>query len=120
VSPGGSLLPALKLGELIRAGGYNTSLGEICASACAYALIGGVNRYIAQKDSGVDRDYDNRNVDADGTKLGIHQFYQSAALDVHAWHFWNQEGARSVAPAHLSARIYDKKRFGDRTPSRLP
>jgi hypothetical protein len=81
VSPGGNLLAALRLGELIRAGGYDTSLGELCASACAYAILGGVNRYIAQSDLGADSDYDNRNVGADGTKLGIHQFYQNAALD---------------------------------------
>jgi hypothetical protein len=53
---------------------------EICASACAYAIMGGVNRYIAQTEAGADSDYDNRNIGAEGTKLGIHQFYQSTAL----------------------------------------
>lgn len=81
VSPGGSLLPALQLGELIRAGKYDTSLGELCASACAYAIMGGVNRYIAQREFSADWDYDNRNIGAEGTKFGIHQFYQSASLD---------------------------------------
>jgi hypothetical protein len=33
-SPGGSVLAALKLGEMIRNDGYDTSLGEFCASAC--------------------------------------------------------------------------------------
>jgi hypothetical protein len=75
-----AVLAALRLGEMIRVGGYDTSLGEVCASACAYAILGGVNRYVAQ--SGVaDADYDNRNPGASGTKLGIHQFYQSAALE---------------------------------------
>jgi hypothetical protein len=41
----------------------------------------GINRYIAQTSLDADSDYDNRNVGASGTKLGIHQFYQSAALD---------------------------------------
>jgi hypothetical protein len=81
VSPGGVLMAGLKLGELIRAGGYDTSLGELCTSACAYAILGGVNRYIAQDDIGADSDYDNRNIGAEGTKLGIHQFYEGAALD---------------------------------------
>jgi hypothetical protein len=81
VSPGGVLMAGLKLGELIRAGGYDTSLGEVCASACAYAILGGVNRYIAKSDTGADTDFDNRNTGASGDKLGIHQFYQDAALD---------------------------------------
>jgi hypothetical protein len=66
---------------MLRSGGYDTSLGALCASACAYAIIGGVNRYIAQISFDADSDYDNRNIGASGTKLGIHQFYQSAALD---------------------------------------
>jgi hypothetical protein len=80
-SPGGNLLAALKLGEMLRTGGYDTSLGALCASACVYAIIGGVNRYIAKTAFDADSDYDNRNIGATGTKLGIHQFYQSAALD---------------------------------------
>ncbi len=51
------------------------------ASACAYAILGGVNRYIAQKNSDVDSDHDNRIIGASGSKLRIHQFYQNAALD---------------------------------------
>jgi hypothetical protein len=80
-SPGGNLLAALRLGEQIRSGGYDTSLGEVCASACAYAMMGGVNRYVAQQSFDADADYDNRNAGASGTKFGIHQFYQSEALD---------------------------------------
>jgi hypothetical protein len=81
ISPGGNLLGALKLGELIRNGGYDTSLGKVCASACAYAIMGGVKRYVVQSEFDQDSDYDNRNVGATGTKLGIHQFYQSDALN---------------------------------------
>jgi hypothetical protein len=80
ISPGGNLLAALKLGEMIRNGGYDTSLGDFCVSACAYAILGGVRRYTVPKESGPDWDYDNRNVGATGTKLGIHQFYQPDAL----------------------------------------
>jgi hypothetical protein len=79
-SPGGSLLAALKLGEKIRVLGYDTSLGEVCASACTYAILGGVNRYVAQTTPNAEADYDNRTPGASGTKLGVHQFYQSAAL----------------------------------------
>jgi hypothetical protein len=59
-SPGGNLMAGLKLGELIRRAGYNTSIGHsmplygamnthfyksaVCASACAYAFLGGVSR----------------------------------------------------------------------------
>jgi hypothetical protein len=50
-SPGGDLKAALKLGQMIRAGGYNTSLGEVCASACTYSMLGGVKRYVAQQPS---------------------------------------------------------------------
>jgi hypothetical protein len=79
-SPGGDLLAALKLGSMIRAGGYDTSLGEFCASACAYSILGGVKRYVGhQVDE--DRDYDYHNAGASGTKFGIHQFYHSAALE---------------------------------------
>ncbi len=68
---------------MIRSAGYDTSLGELCASACAYAILGGIRRYTVRKDfpgSDPDWDYDNRNVGATGTKLGIHQFYQADAL----------------------------------------
>jgi hypothetical protein len=80
ISPGGNLLAALKLGEMIRNGGYDTSLADFCISACAYAILGGVRRYTVLKESGPDWDYDNMNVGATGTKLGIHQFYQTDAL----------------------------------------
>jgi len=79
-SPGGNLLAALKLGEMIRNAGFDTSLGEFCASACAYAIMGGVKRYIARTELNTESDYDNRFIDASGTKLGIHQFYRSEAL----------------------------------------
>ena len=50
-------------------------------SACAYAILGGIRRYTLPKEfSGSDWDYENRNVGAAGTKLGIHQFYQADAL----------------------------------------
>lgn len=71
-SPGGSLIGGLKLGELIRALGFETGVraqsyeydvGPIamCASACSYAFAGGVHRFLD---------------DTMGT-LGLHQFYTS-------------------------------------------
>lgn len=78
-SQGGSISEALKLGETIRKLGMSTTVGRYedgdiiwnadCASACAYAFAGGVNRFY------------NR----DGQRLGVHQFYQgptSARLGV--------------------------------------
>jgi hypothetical protein len=80
-SPGGNLLSALKLGAMIRQANFDTSLGKLCASACAYALLGGVHRYVlADKNFDPDADYDNRNVGATGTKFGVHQFYSHEAF----------------------------------------
>jgi hypothetical protein len=66
---------------MIRDGGYDTSLGELCASACAYAILGGVKRYTIPKTFGADSDYDNMTPGASGTKLGVHQFYQRDGLN---------------------------------------
>ena len=64
-SPGGSLIGGLLLGEAIRDLGFDTEVasGEpndpaVCASACAYAFAGGVNRFYAGS-----------------ARLGLHQFY---------------------------------------------
>jgi hypothetical protein len=80
-SPGGNLVGGITLGELFRAHGISTEVGSsapipqaieagvadrspgICASACAYAYLGGVERAL-------DRD----------AKLGFHRFYQEDAL----------------------------------------
>lgn len=71
-SPGGSLIEGMKLGEAIRQGGFDTTIGTmrdriaastaICASACAYTFAGGVNRFLGQ--------YSGR--------LGLHQFYSES------------------------------------------
>ncbi|PZR86540.1 MAG: hypothetical protein DI537_28425 [Stutzerimonas stutzeri] len=77
-SPGGSLAAGLKLGQLIRDKKLSTSVGKTipdpyapdvkttvpgkCASACAFAFLGGVDR------------------DTDGGDIGVHQFYQDIAL----------------------------------------
>jgi hypothetical protein len=81
-SPGGNLVAAMKLGDLIRKHRFDTSLGELCASACVYALIGGVKRYVHLKNE-TDRDnadHDGRRIGATGTNLGIHQFYHPDAI----------------------------------------
>ncbi len=75
-SPGGNLVAGIVLGELIRAQGANTFIGTTvqmrgegishleevepgsCASACAFAFMGGVERSVAN-----------------GSLLGVHQFY---------------------------------------------
>jgi len=84
-SPGGSLIAGVKLGEMFRDGKFSTAVGSthttsglgwngrgymdrpersgkipgICASACAYAFLGGVSRA------------------AKGGEIGIHQFYSA-------------------------------------------
>ncbi len=75
-SPGGNLMAGIKLGELIRAKGLDTSIGATmpngfgftkivqgrCTSACAYAFLGGVTR------------------SAKANEIGVHQFYNEATL----------------------------------------
>jgi hypothetical protein len=78
-SPGGSLLGGIMLGELFRSKGVSTEVGSsapipgttgfadrapgVCASACAYAFLGGKERSLD-----------------DDAKLGYHRFYQENAL----------------------------------------
>jgi len=68
-SPGGSLLAGLALGRAIRRAGFYTAVGRYdsdnerlknggrCASACAYAFLGGVQRGVGRH-----------------ARLGVHQF----------------------------------------------
>ena len=84
-SPGGSLWGSIQLGEEIRSRGLRTEVaatklydaddggtvartgkGE-CASACAYAFLGGVTRAVP-----------------DGSKFGVHQFYGGRQADDEA------------------------------------
>lgn len=74
-SPGGSLAAGLALGRLFRSGGMTTTIGRppfvsdsnpkssrenvICASACAYAYLGGMWRWAPTA----------------GAPFGVHQFY---------------------------------------------
>lgn len=72
-SPGGNLMAGMELGRLFRKYNLPTSIGEtqqvkgewysevkpgVCASACAYAFLGGASRSID-----------------DGSQIGFHQFY---------------------------------------------
>jgi hypothetical protein len=75
-SPGGSLIGGLELARAIRELGLGTYVGTIeegtprefknngvCASACAYAFMGGVRRDVEE-----------------GNRLGLHQFYSSSPV----------------------------------------
>ena len=77
-SPGGNLIAGLKLGEAIRDKSLATNVGEtyvyeggpwksirqgICASACAYAFLGGTKRSLYE-----------------GSELGFHQFSADPSL----------------------------------------
>jgi len=69
-SPGGDLLQSLVLGNKIRAAGLATTVvrydraaqqfrpGGVCASACAYAFLGGVERTVGE-----------------GARIGVHQIF---------------------------------------------
>jgi hypothetical protein len=46
-SNGGRLVPAIKIGETIRAKGYATYVDEHCASACALIWLAGQQRYMS-------------------------------------------------------------------------
>src|SRR5262249_10906952 len=74
-SHGGNLIGGIKLGESFRKHKFSTTVGRtlgdkvphsqadgVCASACAVAFIGGLERF------------------ADEKSLGIHQFYEEASL----------------------------------------
>jgi hypothetical protein len=62
-SPGGSVVSAMRLGQVIREMGFNTTIGSTdysppnCLSSCAYAFAGGLTRHLPE-----------------GSKYGIHQF----------------------------------------------
>jgi hypothetical protein len=76
-SPGGDLVGAILLGEAIRKLGADTSVGQTlpddsgwhktgagqCLSACAFAFLGGKERFINP-----------------GSEIGLHQFYDADAL----------------------------------------
>jgi hypothetical protein len=73
-SPGGNLAAGVGLGEKIRALGLSTEVGVtqgeadkaagICASACAYAFLGGKARFLEEN-----------------ARLGFHRFYSPLAVD---------------------------------------
>lgn len=87
-SPGGKLAEGIRLGEELRRRGFATEVGGhephpdwpdmpyweftrripgICASACAYAFMGGIERRIDP-----------------GSRIGVHQFYSSARAEADA------------------------------------
>jgi hypothetical protein len=73
-SLGGSLTAGVQLGQTFRTLGLNTEVGStqgetdkspgICASACAYAFLGGNARYLEES-----------------ARLGFHRFYSQLAVD---------------------------------------
>lgn len=62
-SPGGDLVAGMRFGEVIRAKKFDTE-ATYCASACAYAFLGGVERRFVGKP----------------TRFGVHRFYRSKSL----------------------------------------
>lgn len=80
-SPGGKVVPALILGDMIRQKGFNTDVAMtiargngkdklvpgFCFSACGYAFLGGVKRKIQ-----------------DGSVIGYHQVYPDPKVEIDA------------------------------------
>lgn len=56
-SPGGALGAAIDMGNMLRARGMSVVAFDMCASACTYMLMGGVNRVVTREG-----------------KYGVHQF----------------------------------------------
>lgn len=63
-SPGGDLVAGMRLGEVIRAKRFDTE-ATYCASACAYAFLGGEERRLVGK----------------APRFGVHRFYRSRSLN---------------------------------------
>lgn len=98
-SPGGSLAEGLALGRLIRALKLDTEIraaGQgstaICASACAYAFAGGVNRF-----------YDEASA-----RLGLHQFYSTSSSGLKAQEAQVMSG---ILVAYLTSMGVDANAF---------
>jgi hypothetical protein len=62
-SPGGNLMTAINMGNMIRAHGMSVIAFDHCESACTYMVMGGVNRVVAK-----------------GAQYGVHQFFNMDAL----------------------------------------
>jgi hypothetical protein len=86
-SPGGDLLQSLALGNQIRAAGLATTVqgydrdhgrfkAGACASACAYAFLGGVERTVGE-----------------GSRIGVHQIYTTDTT----WNLSAQDGMELMA-----------------------
>ncbi len=50
-SPGGSLGAAIDMGNMLRARGMSVVAFDMCASACTYMLMGGINRVVTREGS---------------------------------------------------------------------
>lgn len=87
-SPGGNLVGGIELGQKIRKAGLSTEIGHsvkteggwyeirpgICASACAYAFVGGKTR-------SVDQMFATSNRETFSSRFGVHRFFRKDALN---------------------------------------
>ncbi|MCF8496224.1 MAG: hypothetical protein K9G62_06120 [Alphaproteobacteria bacterium] len=108
-SPGGNLIAGMQLGTLMReykasteigethknAGGHDEQGSGICASACAYAFLGGISR------------------NASAGELGFHQFYNDSKTKGEKLkkdkNFSDEQVASGVIAAYLSEMGVDSK-----------
>jgi hypothetical protein len=100
-SPGGSLAGGIRLGELIRSMKLDTEVGSTepdayghwkrapgyCASACAFAFLGGLTRHVSGGELGVHQFYDEISVRDPSAKvftsldMSQHQFISALLID---------------------------------------
>jgi hypothetical protein len=91
-SPGGVLETGIELGRLLRQHGLSVAAFGSCDSACAYMMLGGVNRVVTR-----------------GTRIGVHQFYTPEALAKPDEKFYSARDlmAKQMLMARLSDYVED-------------
>lgn len=102
-SPGGNLLGGIELGRAIRKRKLSSEIGTllkaehplkekvnngICASSCAYAFIGGVDRFVE-----------------DGNKYGVHQFYENKVFAERTIQILEAALPKAVSAAQIVAGV---------------
>ena len=99
-SPGGDLAAGIALGEIFRTKGFRTEVGSTtadgtwmspgsCASACAYAFLGGVERRLESE-----------------SKLGFHRFFTKNALSEPATKLFTGEDLDGVQRSTAGLVLY--------------
>ena len=86
-SPGGSVLSAMELGDLIRDGGYSTAVfgPDECESACVLVLVAGVTRVASYGRIGIHRPHFPEELFAALSRQEARQKYESMSASVKSY-----------------------------------